>query len=293
MRFVIVTGMSGAGKSTTLKMLEDMGYFCVDNMPIPLMSKLTELLLLPGGEITKMALGLDIRSGQNIEELEQILNSMDEQEQEYEILFLEANDAALVKRYKESRRNHPLAGGGRVEKGIAEERRKIDFLKKRADYILDTSRMLTRELKSELNKIFIENKEYKNLYITVLSFGFKYGIPNDVDLVFDVRFLPNPYYIDELRPQSGNDKEVRDYVMNNEKSKIFLDKLTDMVEFLIPNYVVEGKHQLVIGIGCTGGKHRSVTLANELYEALKASGEPYGLQKEHRDIEKDAITKAK
>lgn len=293
MRFVIVTGMSGAGKSTTLKMLEDMGYFCVDNMPISLMSKLTELLLLPGGEITKMALGLDIRSGQNIEELEQILNSMDEQGQEYEILFLEANDTALVKRYKESRRNHPLAGGGRVEKGIAEERRKIGFLKKRADYILDTSRMLTRELKSELNKIFIENKEYKNLYITVLSFGFKYGIPSDVDLVFDVRFLPNPYYIDELRPLSGNDKEVRDYVMNNEKSKIFLDKLTDMVEFLIPNYVVEGKHQLVIGIGCTGGKHRSVTLANELYEALKASEEPYGLQKEHRDIDKDAITKAK
>lgn len=293
MRFVIVTGMSGAGKSTTLKMLEDMGYFCVDNMPIPLMSKLTELLLLPGGEITKMALGLDIRSGQNIEELEQILNNMDEQEQEYEILFLEASDAALVKRYKETRRNHPLAGGGRVEKGIAEERRKIGFLKKRADYILDTSRLLTRELKSELNKIFIENKEYKNLYITVLSFGFKYGIPSDADLVFDVRFLPNPYYIDELRPRSGNDKEVRDYVMNNENAQIFLDKLTDMVEFLIPNYVVEGKHQLVIGIGCTGGKHRSVTLANELYEALRATGETYGLQKEHRDIEKDAVTKAK
>ena len=293
MRFVIVTGMSGAGKSTTLKMLEDMGYFCVDNMPIPLMSKLTELLLLPGGEITKMARGLDIRSGQNIEELEQILNNMDEQGQEYEILFLEANDAALVKRYKETRRNHPLAGGGRVEKGIAEERRKIGFLKKRADYILDTSRLLTRELKSELNKIFIENKEYKNLYITVLSFGFKYGIPSDADLVFDVRFLPNPYYIDELRSQSGNDKEVRDYVMNNENAQIFLDKLTDMVEFLIPNYVVEGKHQLVIGIGCTGGKHRSVTLANELYEALRATGETYGLQKEHRDIEKDAVTKAK
>lgn len=293
MRFVIVTGMSGAGKSTTLKMLEDMGYFCVDNMPIPLMSKLTELLLLPGGEITKMALGLDIRSGQNIEELEQILNNMDEQGQEYEILFLEANDAALVKRYKETRRNHPLAGGGRVEKGIAEERRKIGFLKKRADYILDTSRLLTRELKSELNKIFIENKEYKNLYITVLSFGFKYGIPSDADLVFDVRFLPNPYYIDELRSQSGNDKEVRDYVMNNENAQIFLDKLTDMVEFLIPNYVVEGKHQLVIGIGCTGGKHRSVTLANELYEALRATGETYGLQKEHRDIEKDAVTKAR
>lgn len=293
MRFVIVTGMSGAGKSTTLKMLEDMGYFCVDNMPIPLMSKLTELLLLPGGEITKIALGLDIRSGQNIEELAQILNNMDEQGQEYEILFLEANDSVLVKRYKETRRNHPLAGGGRVEKGIAEERRKIGFLKKRADYILDTSRLLTRELKGELNKIFMENKGYKNLYITVLSFGFKYGIPSDADLVFDVRFLPNPYYIDELRSQSGNDKAVRDYVMDNEKSRIFLLKLKDMVEFLIPNYITEGKHQLVIAIGCTGGKHRSVTLANELYEALANTDEAYGLQKEHRDIEKDAITKAK
>lgn len=293
MRFVIVTGMSGAGKTTTLKMLEDMGYFCVDNMPIPLMTKLTELFLIPNGEINKIALGLDIRSGQNIEELEQILNSMDELGQKYEILFLEANDAAIVKRYKETRRNHPLSGGGRVEKGIAEERRKIQFLKERADYILDTSRMLTRELKQELGKIFVENKEYKNLYVTVLSFGFKYGIPSDADLVFDVRFLPNPYYIDELRPMSGNDQEVRDYVMNNDKSKIFLEKLSDMVEFLMPNYIAEGKHQLVIAIGCTGGKHRSVTLANELYERLKSEEQVYGIKIEHRDLDKDAITKAK
>lgn len=293
MRFVIVTGMSGAGKSTTLKMMEDMGYFCVDNMPIPLMSKLTELLLVPNGEITKIALGLDIRSGQNLEELETILNEMEKSSMHYEILFLEANDAALIKRYKETRRNHPLAGGGRVEKGIAQERRKIEFLKRRADYILDTSRMLTRELRRELNHIFEENKEYKNIYITVLSFGFKYGIPSDADLVFDVRFLPNPYYIDELRPQSGNDRAVREYVMNNETSREFLKKLVDMVRFLIPNYVAEGKNQLVIAIGCTGGKHRSVTLANELFENLSVTEEQYGIKKEHRDLEKDAITKAK
>ena len=293
MRFVIVTGMSGAGKSTTLKMMEDMGYFCVDNMPIPLMTKLTELLLIPNGEISKVALGLDIRSGQNLEELEGILNDMDEAGLHYEVLFLDANDEALIKRYKETRRNHPLAAGGRVEKGIAQERQKIAFLKKRAEYILDTSRLLTRELKAELNKIFVENKEYKNLYITVLSFGFKYGIPNDADLVFDVRFLPNPYYIDELRPLSGNDYEVRDYVMDNEISRVFLEKLADMVQFLIPHYVKEGKHQLVIAIGCTGGKHRSVTLANELYERLKNQDEAYGLKKEHRDMEKDAIVKAK
>ena len=271
MRFVIVTGMSGAGKSTTLKMMEDMGYFCVDNMPIPLMTKLAELLIVPNGEITKIALGLDIRSGQNLRALDQVLDELEKAKIPLEILFLESNDDTLVKRYKETRRNHPLSKGGRIENGIAKERKKIAFLKERADYILDTSRMLTRELRSELNRIFAENKEYKNLYITVLSFGFKYGIPSDADLVFDVRFLPNPYYIDELRPQSGNDKTVRDYVMNNDISKEFLKKLVDMVEFLIPNYVAEGKNQLVIAIGCTGGKHRSVTLANELYERLSVA----------------------
>ncbi|MCI6091175.1 RNase adapter RapZ [bacterium] len=293
MRFVIVTGMSGAGKSTTLKMMEDMGYFCVDNMPIPLMSKLTELFMVPNGEINKVALGLDIRSGQNLDELENILNEMDLAQIPYEILFLEARDETLIKRYKETRRNHPLAGAGRVEKGIALERQKVGFLKKRANYILDTSRLLTRELKAELSKIFVENREYKNLYITVLSFGFKYGIPNDADLVFDVRFLPNPYYIDELRPQSGNDKPVQEYVMNNELAREFLEKLVDMVQFLMPNYAAEGKHQLVIAIGCTGGKHRSVTIANALYDRLTVTEEDYGLKKEHRDLAKDAVVKAK
>ena len=293
MRFVIVTGMSGAGKSTTLKMMEDMGYFCVDNMPIPLMSKLTELFMVPNGEINKVALGLDIRSGQNLYELENILNEMDLAQIPYEILFLEARDETLIKRYKETRRNHPLAGAGRVEKGIALERQKVGFLKKRANYILDTSRLLTRELKAELSKIFVENREYKNLYITVLSFGFKYGIPNDADLVFDVRFLPNPYYIDELRPQSGNDKPVQEYVMNNELAREFLEKLVDMVQFLMPNYAAEGKHQLVIAIGCTGGKHRSVTIANALYDRLTVTEEDYGLKKEHRDLAKDAVVKAK
>ncbi|MGE9965369.1 RNase adapter RapZ [Fusicatenibacter saccharivorans] len=293
MRFVIVTGMSGAGKSTTLKMMEDMGYFCVDNMPIPLMSKLTELFMVPNGEINKVALGLDIRSGQNLDELENILNEMDFAQIPYEILFLEARDETLIKRYKETRRNHPLAGAGRVEKGIALERQKVGFLKKRANYILDTSRLLTRELKAELSKIFVENREYKNLYITVLSFGFKYGIPNDADLVFDVRFLPNPYYIDELRPQSGNDKPVQEYVMNNELAREFLEKLVDMVQFLMPNYAAEGKHQLVIAIGCTGGKHRSVTIANALYDRLTVTEEDYGLKKEHRDLAKDAVVKAK
>ncbi|MGF0034182.1 RNase adapter RapZ [Bariatricus sp. SGI.154] len=293
MRCVIVTGMSGAGKSTALKMLEDVGYFCVDNLPVPLIPKMADLLRVPGGEINKAALGVDIRSGQSLAELEKVLKELDAAELKYEILFLESSDAVLVKRYKETRRSHPLAGKeGRVDQGIRKERERISFLKEKADYLVDTSHMLTRELKAELNKIFVENKEYKNLYISVLSFGFKYGIPADADLVFDVRFLPNPYYIEELRPKSGNDREVRDYVMDNEKAREFLDKLVDMVEFLIPNYILEGKTQLVIGIGCTGGKHRSVTLANELFAALKQN-ENYGIRIEHRDIGKDAITKAR
>lgn len=293
MRLVIVTGMSGAGKSTALKMLEDMGYFCVDNLPVPLIPKFAELLVVPGTEMNKVALGVDIRSGQNFQDLADVLKDLDESGCKYEILYLESSDDVLVKRYKETRRFHPLAGSsGRVEDGLKRERELLGFLKKKANYLVDTSHMLTRELKAELNKIFVQNKEYKNLYITVLSFGFKYGIPNDADLVFDVRFLPNPYYIEELRPMSGNDQPVRDYVMNNEVAKQFLTKLTDMVEFLIPNYISEGKTQLVIGIGCTGGKHRSVTLANELYEALEKA-ESYGVRIEHRDIGKDAITKAK
>lgn len=249
---------------------------------------------MPGTEMNKAALGVDIRSGQSFKELERVLSELDEAGLTYEILFLESSDDVLIKRYKETRRFHPLSGSSqRVDKGIAEEREKLSFLKKKANYLLDTSHMLTRELKGELNKIFVENKEYKNLYITVLSFGFKYGIPSDADLVFDVRFLPNPYYIEELRSKSGNDKEVRDYVMENEKSWEFLEKLTDMIEFLIPNYVAEGKTQLVIGIGCTGGKHRSVTLANALYETLQENEENYGVRIEHRDIEKDAKTKAR
>lgn len=293
MRIVIVTGMSGAGKSTALKMLEDMGYFCVDNLPVPLIPKMAELLSVPGSEMNKSALGIDIRSGQNFKMLEEILDELDQENIDYEILYLDSSDDVLIKRYKETRRSHPLAGlGGRVDEGIHREREEITFLKKRADYVIDTSHTLTRELREELYKIFVENKDYKNLYISVESFGFKYGIPKDADLVFDVRFLPNPYYIEELRPMSGNDKAVRDYVMDNETARIFLNKLTDMVEFLIPNYIKEGKTQLIIGIGCTGGKHRSVTLANELYEQLKKS-DSYGLRIEHRDIGKDAITKAR
>lgn len=292
MRFVIVTGMSGAGKTTALKMLEDMGYFCVDNLPIPLLTRFVEMFSEPEEDVKKIALGIDVRGGQDFSGLQEVLDELDRKEMCYEILFLDAQDDVLIKRYKETRRQHPLSGSGRVDTGIAKEREKIMFLKMRATYILDTSKMLTRELKLELEKIFVKGESFCNLYITVMSFGFKYGIPQDSDLVFDVRFLPNPYYIDELREKTGNDPEVQDYVMENDKSQTFLDKLTDMVDFLIPNYILEGKNQLVIAIGCTGGKHRSVTLANALYQKLDQQ-ECYGVRIEHRDIGKDAITKRK
>lgn len=292
MRFVIVTGMSGAGKSTALKMLEDMGYFCVDNLPIPLVPRFAEMLTMPDAEVNRAAVGIDIRSGQSLGMLEEKLKEIDDCGIRYEILFLDARDNVLVKRYKETRRQHPLGKDGQIDVGIAKEREQIAFLKIRADYILETSKMLTRELKIALEKIFVEGKDFKNLYVTVMSFGFKYGIPQDADLVFDVRFLPNPYYIDTLRELTGNDMEVQAYVLNNDRTRIFLEKLKDMVEFLLPNYILEGKTQLVIALGCTGGKHRSVTLANALYELIKGK-DNYGVRLEHRDIQKDAITKAK
>lgn len=288
MRFVIVTGMSGAGKSTALKMLEDMEYFCVDNLPILLIEKFAQLVKDgSSGEIERVAVGVDIRSGKALSELEQVLERLRLPGFQPEILFLDADDKTLVKRYKETRRSHPLSGNGRVDEGIKLERSRLAFLREFSDYILDTSQLLTRELKEELEKIFVENQKFKNLMITVLSFGFKYGIPGDSDLVFDVRFLPNPYYIEGMRFLSGNDKTVSDYVMGFDLAQEFSDKLEDMLRFLIPNYISEGKSQLVVSIGCTGGKHRSVTLANELYRRLKKS-EEYGIRIEHRDIEKDA-----
>ena len=289
MRFVIITGMSGAGKSTTLKFLEDAGYYCVDNMPIALITKFADLANTQQSDITKVAVGVDIRSGESLPELESVLEQFKAKSFPCEILFLEATDEVLVKRYKETRRAHPLAGADRVDKGISEERKKLEFLKKQADYILDTSQLLTRELKIEIEKIFVNNEQFNSLYVTILSFGFKYGIPSDSDLVFDVRFLPNPYYIPELKALTGNDKAIQDYVMGFDAAHEFLNKLTDMVNFLIPNYIAEGKNRLVISIGCTGGKHRSVTLPNELYRQL--SDKDYGLKVEHRDILKDSLRK--
>ena len=283
MRFVIVTGMSGGGKSTALRMLEDAGFYCVDNLPVLLIEKFVELIAMPNSEVTKVALGLDVRADQSFEDVEKILHKLRDNGYSFEILFMEAGDAELLKRYKETRRVHPLSPDGRIEDGIRKEREILKNMKSQADYVIDTSRLLTRDLKEELDRIFVRNERYNSLMVTILSFGFKHGIPADADLVFDVRFLPNPFYIEELKYKTGNDREVQDYVMSFDEAHIFIDKLTDMIKFLIPNYVKEGKYQLVIGIGCTGGKHRSVTLANRLYEELKDQGD-YGLKITHRDV---------
>lgn len=288
MRFVVVTGMSGGGKSTVLKMLEDAGFYCVDNLPISLIEKFVELISLPNSEISKVVLGLDVRSDQSFADATRTLEQLRTEGYQFEILFMDADENVLIKRYKETRRVHPLAVDGRVEDGVRAERKVLDNIRRNADYVIDTTNLLTRELKEELDRIFVENGEYNSLMVTVMSFGFKYGIPTDADLVFDVRFLPNPFYIEELKQKTGNDKEVQDYVMKQEESEIFMRKLIDMVQFLIPNYVKEGKYRLVIAIGCTGGKHRSVTLANELYKRMKDKG-TYGMKLYHRDVENRSI----
>lgn len=288
MRFVVVTGMSGGGKSTALKMLEDVGYYCVDNLPVSLIEKFVELIAMPNSESSKVALGLDVRADQSFEDATRILTALKQKGYKLEILFMDADEQVLIKRYKETRRVHPLSLDGRVEEGVCRERRVLETIRENADYVIDTSNLLTRELKAELDRIFVQNKEYNSLMITVMSFGFKYGIPSDADLVFDVRFLPNPFYIDELKHKTGNDKEVQDYVMSFPESGQFMEKLVDMTEFLIPNYIEEGKYRLVIAVGCTGGKHRSVTLANELYKRMENKGS-YGIKLYHRDIDNQGV----
>lgn len=284
MRFVIVTGMSGSGKRTAMKMLEDVGFYCVDNLPVALIEKFVELIAMPNSEVNKVALGIDVRADQSFDGVCRILETLKENGYLFEILFMEASDAVLLRRYKETRRLHPLSPEGRVIEGVHKERGTLTEIRQMADYIIDTSNLLTRELKVEIDNIFIHNKEYNSLIVTILSFGFKNGIPADADLVFDVRFLPNPFYIDELKHKTGNDKKVQDYVMEFPEASAFLKKLVDMLDFLIPNYVKEGKHQLVVAIGCTGGKHRSVTLANELYAKMKDHG-TYGMKLYHRDVD--------
>ena len=281
MRFVIVTGMSGSGKTAALKMLEDDGYFCVDNLPLELIGKFAELAGNPAQEYSKVAVGFDSRSMLRGHSVEDFFRTM--KPYSYEILYLDCGDQELVRRYKATRRIHPLAGTGRIEAGIAKERKLLEPLRLRADYVIDTSDMLTRQLQQEIGHIFLENPGEGSLLVSILSFGFKFGIPSDADLVFDVRFLPNPFYVEELKHKTGNDKDVQAYVCQNGEADTFLQKLTDLLGFLIPKYELEGKRQLTIAVGCTGGKHRSVTMANRLNEYFETNGKyPVGLL--HRDI---------
>jgi UPF0042 nucleotide-binding protein len=283
MYIVIVTGMSGAGKTTVLKQLEDLDFFCIDNMPVVLADKVITLAGDNDG-CEKMALGVDIRSTPNIEELLECVKSIRDVGHHVDILFLDATDETIIHRYKETRRKHPLAQRGRAIDGVTKEREKLATIKSNATHIVDTSHLLVRDLKKKITDIFVEGKAYSNFYISFMSFGFKYGIPDDADLVFDVRFLPNPYYVDNLKYLTGEDQEVRDYVMADGNGEIFLGKLKDMLDFLIPQYIGEGKNQLVIAVGCTGGKHRSVTLARGLHELYKDTIYDTGIY--HRDIRK-------
>lgn len=288
MKFVIVTGLSGSGKSEAMRALEDMGYYCVDNLPPALIFDFAKLFFSnTSDEMSKVALGIDIRGREFFKDFDSALESLSQANYRYDMIYLDCNENVLVKRYKMTRRNHPLAVNSQIIDGIKKEKVIMEPLKKYSKMIIDTSNMKPKDLKAEIASIYDEGDglESPNITISVVSFGFKYGIPIDADLVFDVRFLPNPYYDEELRPKTGDYQEVRDFVMNSSVSREFVKKLFDMYDFLIPNYIEEGKQHLVIAIGCTGGRHRSVTIANMTYDYLNKSG--YRVVKKHRDSKLD------
>ena len=281
MKFIIVTGLSGSGKSEAMKALEDMGFYCVDNLPPTLIPKFAELCYQSNSTIDKVALGVDIRGREFFEALHESLNVLRKDNYPFEVLFLDCADDILLRRYKMTRRNHPLAINRQIPEGIKMERIILEPLKEIANCIIDTSNMKPKDLKEEVAKIYANGETNNNLTISVVSFGFKHGIPQDSDLVFDVRFLPNPYYEEVLRNKTGDDQDVRDYVMNSDISTKFYEKLLDMINFLVPQYIEEGKHHLVISIGCTGGRHRSVTISNLISDELTKQG--YRVVKKHRD----------
>ncbi len=291
MKFVIVTGLSGAGKTQTIRCLEDFGYFCIDNLPPALIPKFAEICHQAEDKIEKVAIVVDIRGGEFFDDLFNGLKSLIEMGNEYEILFLDASDEVLVKRYKESRRMHPLAKSDRVINGILEEREILSDVYEKATHVIETTNLSSRQLREELKKIYVIGEKFESLIITVMSFGFKYGIPLDCDLVFDVRFLPNPYYVEELKIHSGNEENVKNYVLDWPEANEFIRKIDDLLEFLIPFYIKEGKTQLVVGIGCTGGRHRSVVISNAIYENLKKNDHTAHI--EHRDISEDVSEEAK
>lgn len=272
MDFLVITGMSGAGKSQAMKVMEDMGYYCMDNLPPALLSKFADLCRESKKPINKVAVVVDIRGGEFFKSLFQNLDELSNNGIKYKILFLVASDNVLIKRYKELRRPHPLAPDGSIINGINKEREVLQDVMDRADYIIDTSKLTLGMFREEISKLFLEGGEKRNISVSITSFGFKHGILLDGDLIFDVRFLPNPYYIPELREFSGETDDVKDYVFKWPQTNIFITKVIEMLEYLIPYYVEEGKTQLVVGIGCTGGFHRSVAIANKIGEILKSNG---------------------
>ena len=285
MRFIVITGISGAGKSLVANYLEDAGFYCIDNLPPLLIPKIAEICSQSYRKMDKIALVIDIRGGELLNDLFPALDSLSKDGHTYEILFMEASDNVVIKRYKESRRSHPLDHEGSLKKAIAEERRVLEKIKDRANYVIDTSNLTPKQLKEAITSIIGHDNPFEGLIINIISFGFKYGIPIECDLVFDVRFIPNPYYIESMRKLTGQHEKVKEYVLEKPETKEFLDKLNSMLDFLIPNYVKEGKSQLVIGIGCTGGRHRSVAIADELQRNL--TDKNHRVVMEHRDIDKD------
>lgn len=285
MDFLIVTGLSGAGKSRAVDALEDIGFYCVDNVPPQLISKVAEICLAGNSKIRRVAVVTDLRGGDMFYGLFEELDQMRDKGLTYKLLFLDASDAELIRRYKETRRRHPLAEvvSGGIAEAIRSERVLLRPARERADYVIDTTHLSANELKQRMNNIFLDSIQ-NSMLINVMSFGFKYGSPSEADLVFDVRCLPNPFYVDALKPKTGLDAEVREYVMDSDNSRELLEKLRDLVGFLVPLYQKEGKSQLIIGVGCTGGKHRSVTFAEALYQFLAEQG--YNVRVVHRDISK-------
>lgn len=283
MNFVIVSGLSGAGKSKAVSFLEDIGYYCVDNLPASLIPKFAELCMAGGGKYDKVAVVTDIRGGQTFDGLFDALAVLRAMQCDYKILFVEASTETIIKRYKETRRSHPLSrSGASLEEVIALERSALEPVRKLAEYIIDTSALSTAKLRGEILRLFSTETASSSMSVSVISFGFKYGIPIEADLVFDVRFLPNPYYMTELRHQTGLDEGVRNFVFGYQQSLDFLNKLEDLISFLLPNYVEEGKTALVIAIGCTGGQHRSVTLTRALADFIRQKG--YNATENHRDM---------
>ena len=282
MEFVIISGLSGAGKSRAASIMEDMGFFCVDNLPAPLIPKFAELGAGSSGEYDRVVLVTDIRGGTRFDGLFQALDGLRTMKCGYRILFMEASDQAIIQRYKETRRSHPLAEEcGSLKEAIGLERRVLEPVKERADWVIDTSGLSTRALREKLLRLFSRGTE-GSMEVRVLSFGFKHGIPAEADLVFDVRFLPNPFYVAELRPLTGLDGRVRDYALSAPQSQEFLKKLTDFVVYLLPRYVEEGKASLTVAVGCTGGHHRSVAVAHALAETVR--GLNYPVSESHRDM---------